>query len=261
MQAIVDPVYFKRTVTISPGVVGSVGDALGGVRLKQSTPDMPMRYEAAFSGANAPITGSNVQDGFSYSYSSGGGPAKTLEKTWANRGFRTNHGWTYQDLRAPDTTLEPVMGSLGRYNWYNKIATVYEAKRTGDLFLPLPGAYGPKDITRGSQVPRVVESINPTDKFLSPLGKQLTEDASQNILRRSYMTRCYRRDGTFVDRMQERMQQIPTVVTNENRPGPPQGGAPMPILLQAPAAAPVAAPQAPQAAQEQEVDLGNIRFF
>ncbi|MBF9645471.1 hypothetical protein IAI43_12105, partial [Streptococcus pseudopneumoniae] len=57
----------------------------------------------------------------------------------ANRGFKTQHGLVYQDLRAPDTTLEPIMGSTGRYPWYNKIATIYEAKRTGDLFLPLPG--------------------------------------------------------------------------------------------------------------------------
>ena len=180
MQAIVDPVYFKRTERISPGVVGSVGDALGGVRLKQSAPDMPMRYEAAFAGVNTPITGSNVQDGFSYSYSSGGGPARTLESGWANRGFKTNHGWRYQDLRAPDTTLETLTLPTERYSWYNKIATIYEAKRTGDLFLPLPGPYEPTSLTRGTQYPVVTERMAPTNEFKTTPGTQ--KDKPKEIL-------------------------------------------------------------------------------
>ncbi len=172
MQAIVDPVYYKRTQIISPGVVGSVGDVISGVRLKQSAPDMAMRYESAYSGRNASITGNNVQDGFSYSYSSGGGPARTVERGLSNRGFRTATGWVYQDLRAPDTTLEPLMGSTGRYGWYNKIATIYEAKRTGDLFLPLPGPFAPTAMTRGTQYPTITDRIGPTTEFISLSGDQ-----------------------------------------------------------------------------------------
>lgn len=171
MQAIVDPVYFKRTQIISPGVVGSVGDALGGVRLKQSAPDMAMRYDRSFSGKKSTIVGSNVQDGDIDSFTSKGGSARVYESSWVNRKFKTAHGWVYQDMRAPDTTLEPVMGSTGRYNWYNKIATIYEAKRTGDMFLPLPGEYGPTSMIRGP-MPRVTDVITPTDEYVSPLGKQ-----------------------------------------------------------------------------------------
>lgn len=230
MQAIVDPVYYKRTVTISPGVVGSVGDVISGVRLKQSNPDMPMRYEKEFSGREAAITGSNVQDGFSYSYSSGGGPPRTLEfslasRGYPNRGFKTVHGWRYQDLRAPDTTLEPVMGSTGRYDWYNKIATVYEAKRTGDLFLPLPGPYGPTNMTRGSQVPRITDVISPTDLYTN-IGdtrnppsdaKQILSSAVKKIIGYN----CTDAQGKVTYKTLEQLQaQKPSVVTNEDRASP-----------------------------------------
>lgn len=162
MQAIVDTKYFKNTYVISPGKVGSVGDVLGSVRLKQSAPDMAMRYEKSTYGKNESRLGSNVQDGFSQSYTSGGGPSRTLDSRWTRRSFKTNHGWVHQDLRAPDKLLGERMGSTGRYDWYNRVANIYEAKRTGDMFLPLPGPYGPKSMTRGSQAPRIIALDQPT---------------------------------------------------------------------------------------------------
>lgn len=160
MQAIEHPVYYKNTVRMSPGVVGAVGDALNGVRLRQSAPDMKMRYDADFSGvAGELVLGSNVQDGYSYSMTSGGGPARTIQNKMAlSQGFKHVYGWRYQDLRAPDTLHEPLLAPTERYSWRNKVATIFEAKRTGDMFLPLPGAYGPSAMTRGSVVPRIVES-------------------------------------------------------------------------------------------------------
>lgn len=157
MQAIVDPEYFKNTEIISPGLVGSVGDTLVSVRLRQSEPNMRMRFDKEFSGKNEPRGGSNVQDGYSYSYTSGGGPAKTLDHGWRRQSFRTNHGWISQDLRVPDKMVQPIMGSTERYMWNNKVATLYEAKRTGDMFLPVPGGYQPSGIPRGGQVPRIVD--------------------------------------------------------------------------------------------------------
>lgn len=155
MQAIVDPVYYKRTQRISPGVVGSVGDAINGVRLRQSAPDMAMRYTFE----NPKLLGSNVQDGNSKSMTSKGGPATVVQKHYPMaEGFKHAHGWKYQDLRAPDTLHEPLLAPLEQYSWRNKVATIYEAKRTGDMFLPLPGPYQPTSMTRGSQIPRVVET-------------------------------------------------------------------------------------------------------
>lgn len=156
MQAIIGTQYFKNSEVIVPGKVGSVGDVLASVRLKQSTPDMAMRYDKSFSGIAESLHGSNVQDGYSYSFTSGGGPARTLDSRLERKSFKTNHGWVYQDLRVPDTTLEPIMGSTGRYDWYNRVANTYQAKITGDMFLPLPGEYRPTSMTRGNQIPRII---------------------------------------------------------------------------------------------------------
>jgi hypothetical protein len=161
MQAIVDDRYFKNTFIMHPGIVGSVGDALVSVRLKQSAPDMKMRYDKAFSGKNEMKSGSNVQDGDTKSYSSKGESARVYDSNWQNKKFKTSHGWIYQDLRAPDKTLTEVMGSTGRYDWYNRVANTYQAKITGDMFLPLPNGYQPSGIPRGGQVPRIVATDEP----------------------------------------------------------------------------------------------------
>lgn len=159
MQSIYSYEKPLNTRLISPGLVGSVGDVLAAVRLKQSTPALPMRFDPAYE----PMYGSNVQDGFSYSFTSGGGPAATVQQIRQyHPPERSVVGIKYQDLRAPDKTLEPLMGSGGRYNWYNRVANVYQAKVTGDMFLPLPGPFQPNSITRGSQVPRIVAIDRPS---------------------------------------------------------------------------------------------------
>lgn len=144
---------------ISPGAQGSVGDTLMGVRLRQSAPDMPTRWDKKFSGHNEIFLGSNVSDGQSTSYVSGGGPARVYDSNWqSGRSFRTNYGWQVEDITIPDKNVEPFMSSLGDYTWRNKVATVYEALRTGDNFLPLPGPFRPAD----NVVPRA-PSVRVTD--------------------------------------------------------------------------------------------------
>jgi len=164
MQSVYSYERPMNTVRISPGLVGSVGDVLASVRLKQSTPALPMRFDPAYE----PMYGSNVQDGFSYSFTSGGGPAATEQQV---RRFhppeRSVVGTRYQDMRAPDKTLEPIMGSTGRYDWYNRVANVYQAKVTGDMFLPLPGPFEPRSVTRGGQVPRIVAIDRPQGQNLN----------------------------------------------------------------------------------------------
>lgn len=182
MQAIVDTKYYKSTRIISPGVVGSVGDVLGSVRLRQSTPGMATRYDKAFYGKNEVRVGSNVQDGYSYSYNSGGGPSRTLDSNLERSSFKTTHGWIHQDLRAPDKSLGERMGSTGRYDWYNRVANVYEAKRTGDMFLPLPGPYGPQSMTRGSQIPRIVAQDVPTAQQLQSSSSSELQNKEKKII-------------------------------------------------------------------------------
>jgi hypothetical protein len=150
---------FNNTSIISPGAVGPVGDVLLGVRLAQSAPDMPTRWDKDFSGANEIFLGSNVSDGQHRSYDSGGGPARVYDSNWGSgRSFKTNVGWRVEDIVIPDKNVQPFMGGLGNYTWRNKVATVYEALRTGENFLPLPGPFRPAD----GVVPRA-PSVRVTD--------------------------------------------------------------------------------------------------
>lgn len=144
--------------SIRPGPVGSVGDVHLTPRFKQSAPDLPMRFDPVFAFQNEVALGSNVTDGQHRNYDSGGGPARTRDTNWGNKKFKTRHGWIMQDLRAPDTLHEPETGELPHYDWNNRIATAYNARRTGNQFLPLPHGYGPGpgDVPRGGQVPRIV---------------------------------------------------------------------------------------------------------
>lgn len=148
--------------SIRPGVVGSVGDVNMTPRLKHSHPDMPLRFERSFSGKNEAFLGSNVQNGTQKSYDSGGGPARTVDSNWGGRRrFQTRHGYVFQDVRKPDDLVVPVLGETPDYSWRNQVATSYEAKRTGELFLPLPGGYdlAQGQVPRGGAIPRVTDIV------------------------------------------------------------------------------------------------------
>lgn len=153
---------------ISPGAVGSVGDVLGQVRYKHSAPELEIRWDPEFAGKKENRVGSNVGDGQHKSYTSLGGGARVYDSNWeSGRHFRVQEGWIVQNLRPEDSLVEPYVGSTGDYSWRNKLATVYEARRTGDQFLPLPGPYiqSPGEINRGGLGVRVTD-IEPGD--LSP---------------------------------------------------------------------------------------------
>lgn len=84
---------------IQPGRVGSVGDVLAQVRIKQSSPDMAFAWDSTFGGHNEKRRGSNVQDGLMGSYTSNGLGAKVVEAGWDYRqDFKTAIGWFHQVL-------------------------------------------------------------------------------------------------------------------------------------------------------------------
>jgi len=156
---------------IQPGSVGSVGDVVVTPRLKQSCPDMYPRWAEWARGPNAPYLGSNVQDGSQKSFDDGGGGPVTIDERWGGRrNFRTNVGWKVQDLTQPDTLVEPFVSSLGDYSWRNKVATIYEAKRSGENFLPLPGEYtlARGEISRGGSQVRVTDIIPGDQPLIEP---------------------------------------------------------------------------------------------
>jgi hypothetical protein len=133
-----------------PGVVGSVGDVLTGVKLKHSAPDLPLRWER-WNTLN-PALGSNVQDGYMKSFDSHGRNAKLEDSKWGySDGFKIQSGWKFQDLREPDKSSEPIMAETAQYSWVNKLVSNYNAQRTGNLFPP-PGPYVMQkgDVPRGA---------------------------------------------------------------------------------------------------------------
>lgn len=163
---------------IQPGIVGSVGDVNCQVRLKHSSPDMPIRWSKDFSGSNT-LLGSVVQDGDENSFGGGGSGPRVKDSNWqSGRSFKTRRGWRVEDIRAPDNLVEPFVSSLGDYTWRDKIATVYEARRTGKQFLPLPGEYqlSPGEIPRGGSAVRVTDQ---TDEGGVGGGSVMSNDQTQ----------------------------------------------------------------------------------
>ena len=81
-------------------------------------------------------------------------------------------------MRAPDTLHEPENTGIPQYSWHNKLATAYDAFRTGNAFMPVTGAYAqsPGEVTRGGDIPRIV-GVEQREK-----GTDLT---SENIFRTS----------------------------------------------------------------------------
>lgn len=144
MTTLAHPKRLNQVDVALPGMVGSVGDTMNSVRLAQSTPEMSLRFDAQF--FDRPGDGSILT---SQPY--------TYDSAWnMGRSEQTAYGLMQQDLRAPDRLHEPTLGAVPQYQWRNKIATVYQAKRTGNKFLPLPGSYSvaPGEMVRGGQVVR-----------------------------------------------------------------------------------------------------------
>lgn len=146
---------------ISPGPVGSVGDALTSVRIKQSCPDMPFAYQKEFSPSNDIYRGSNVQDGQWYSFSDGGFNAQVKRR---KLGVGANVGWIQQDISRPDTYREPMLLDQPSAGFKSQVASIL--KRQGDMFTQLPLGYSPQpgDIPRGNQVPVVQNSFSTQDQ-------------------------------------------------------------------------------------------------
>jgi hypothetical protein len=170
---------------ISPGPVGSVGDALTSVRIKQSSPDMPFAYQQEFDPSNDIYRGSNVQDGQWASFSDGGFNAKVKRR---KLGVNANVGWIQQDISRPDIYREPMLLDQPSAGFKSQVASIL--KRQGDMFTQLPLGYSPQpgDIPRGNQVP-IIQSgaIEETEKIDFTNQSQTLPDVAQ--IMRSVVTK------------------------------------------------------------------------
>ncbi len=146
MTTLSRPRRLNQIESARPGNVGSVGDTLVCSQLATSFPDAPLRFSENY-------------------YRNDLGSKVTYEpyvydSSWnMGRSENTAYGIMQQDLRAPDKLHEPTLQSVPQYQWRNKIATVYEAKRTGNKFLPVPGPYqvSQGEMVRGGQVVRTTD--------------------------------------------------------------------------------------------------------
>jgi hypothetical protein len=149
--------------SIRPGPVGSVGDVLTSVRIKQSMPEMPFAYDKTFGPSSDVLRGSNVQDGRWESYYDGGYGAVVKKQRWSNNytGFKTATGWIAQNIIPEQRTTDPKVGSQPRQGFETQAAAILN--NSGDMFGELPGGYkAPAGVLpRGGMLPRTVnqESI------------------------------------------------------------------------------------------------------
>lgn len=151
--------------SIRPGPVGSVGDALTSVRIKQSMPDMPFAYSKTFGPENDVLRGSNVQDGRWASFVDGGYGAQTKRRKIDNRtSFKTPLGWVHEDAVPPAREVQPKLASQGRVGFNTQAAEILT--KSGDMFGDLPGGYkAPAGVLpRGGMMPRTVNQ-NALDPF------------------------------------------------------------------------------------------------
>ena len=145
--------------TCQPGMVSSVGDVLSRTRLAQSSPDLPMRwYYKNSEPGSIPSDILFVKNGI---------------MNHQGRGFMTQNGIKVQDIQETDNYVEPHLGSIGNFGWRNKVATVYESRRTGANFLPLPGYQGllPGEQSRGGNTFDVTEVIGQAQPVQSVVGR------------------------------------------------------------------------------------------
>ncbi len=165
---------------LDAGVVGSVGDVNMRTRLRQSAPDMPMRW---LPDPRGPRLGSNVQDGYPPNYLGNHG-AVLVEKR-----FRpTPTGYqSFGEIIPPAKSVTTCDIPLGSYDWENKIATAMNVKRTGSSFLPLPGAYALPEgaLPRGGLTPRVTP-IGPTDDIFPEATPPRPVEGSDRYIRTPY---------------------------------------------------------------------------
>lgn len=146
--------------SIRPGPVGSVGDALTSIRIKQSYPDADFAWNIKFGPNTSMLRGSNVQDGRWASFSDGGYNAQTKRKRLNPPGtFSTEVGWERQNIIPEPRLMEPKVLARPGQGWKGQAAEIMQ--RQGDKFTSLPGGYGASEMTRGGAFPTVVSnSVN-----------------------------------------------------------------------------------------------------
>ena len=182
---IVDPKPLNKWdySVIHAAPVGSIGDTRKQIRLKATYPG-DFRWDESTAGQNeSKRLGNFLTDGTYLSNGSGGGPARVYYSNWGGRrNFKVAHGWHYQDIRKPDTFIEPMMGAAPQYEWRNRLATLNKAVSLGDEF-PIPNGWpisAPQgNLTRGGQYPRITDIAGEAG---APVGVNASESEINKVV-------------------------------------------------------------------------------
>lgn len=133
---------------ISAGAVAGVGDVLQNVRLKQSAPGLPMRFE--YTDAQLVQRGQNVQDGQKPNWTTGGlGPVTIVNDVYNTSVKSKQVGVVFQELAPSNLASSTRVAARPQDSWKSQTAQTFLAKTTGGDFLPLPGGYPNAGIPRG----------------------------------------------------------------------------------------------------------------
>ena len=163
---IIKPRFVNKPVFYKAEEVGPIGDVHQIVRLKQSCPELPMRYDSTFATARV---GQNIQDGDSPSFNTGAyGPSTIMLGFDRPSTVTPGGGFIVQNIIPEDREVIADTIPLPSYSWENLIAETYKAQVTGNAFLPLPGGFRPEvgAVPRGGAVPQI--SGGGGDTFIAP---------------------------------------------------------------------------------------------
>jgi hypothetical protein len=160
MQVEKRPLQIRDHVRIHPGWVGPVGDVHVLPRFKHSYPDQDIRWDPTYKKKNQlKKLGQNITDGDEKRHVQY--TARVVDSNWGGRrDFKTRTGWVYKEFQ-PNKTVGEQLGGTPQYSWRNIVANTFDAKRTGDKFLPLPGPFALKagQIPRGGNFMRVTDIV------------------------------------------------------------------------------------------------------
>lgn len=197
--ALVSNIQPKNITQSRPGRVGSVGEVQVRTRFRQSCAEMPWSFDPYWTGERGNKLGSNVQDGHTTSYDSGGGPANTNQKGWnGNRSFKHQYGYSIHDVQSADLSTIPIDTPQGRLGWKSKVARTRNVKG-GSLFLPMGytatgrprGGLYPTSTAFGGVTP-ASQSYDPETSptvSLDPNAKQPTNPLQAGFTRSGYQPR------------------------------------------------------------------------
>jgi hypothetical protein len=144
---------------ISPGPVSAVGDVVQNIRLKQSCPELAMRWD--LSKSEVKQRGSGVSDGTVPNNYTGSSLTTTVVSDYYHSPNESDVvGFAYQDLRPNDLAASTRELGAPQFGWKSTQASVNKALVMGKQFLPVTQGYPKSGVSRGPE---------PRSTFLSDL--------------------------------------------------------------------------------------------